>query len=518
MPDNPLFVPMLRPNVLGTKPAISTKPTTPLTLRSAETKADMKIQGGGKSDKKTGKARRGGNGKGNPTYTNPSFSESSSDSSSSNDSFSVDNKRTLFYDENRSEPITFDVDVKDTTATMPLSKVLTTISSSGIHETKLMVNLCTYSREPDGSGNSITGYPVYDHYKTLFAQMSKTVMATVRSKLIDDFTFANFYNYMQTVASALQVYYTIDAILSYTSKTDDKNSGIILFQQKLTEADLFTAQNELRRALKGHWFPAKFSQLIRWSFQIYKTSPTNQGCNYMFLPNEQFLFQTPGADVVTPLGALITSQISNLQDGSAGLTASKIASVLGQVYPESIIRGLPLSTNHASYDPQHYEIFVNQPTHYEGPNDVRTVFPSMETQADLVYVRSCNPGERSGLPFCLQSIYSISALTPEQNGGAGSIDFLQAFHQVNVNPAAVDKSNKFTLASPAGQTGFVNRNLIDVTNESADVHMVKISTVNDIFSTVSAPKSGYQRVYFDNATAPLITLRNLMDNLYDFSI
>jgi hypothetical protein len=523
MPDNPLFVPMLRPNPLGMKPAINTKTQTQpqVALRAADAKTEAKIMSAAKAGKKTGKKDKKRGKRDNsdpPPYMNATFSDSSSDSSSSNDNFSVDNKRTLFYDDNRSEPVTFDMDVKDTTATMPLSRVQTENASSGVDDTRLMINFATYSREQDGTGNSIAGYPVYDHYKTLFAQMSKTVMATVKSKLIDQFTFSNFYNYMQIVSHALQVYYTTDAILSYTSKTDDKNSGIIAFQQKLTEADIFTAQNELRRALKGHWFPSKFSQLIRWTFQIYKTSPTNQGCNYMFLPNQQYLFIDGSTDIVTPLRSLIDDQINNLQDGAQGLTFSKLASVLGQVYPESVIRGLPLSANHASYDPQHYEIFVNQPSHYEGASDIMTAYPAIDTQPELVYVRACNPGERSGLPFCLQSIYMNHALSPEQNGGAGSIDFFQAFHQVGISTEVSNKTNKFTLRYNNGSIGFIARNLRDVTNESADVHIVAVDAVGSTFETLSSPKSGFQRVYFDNATAPLITLRTLMDSLYDFVI
>jgi len=520
MPDNPLFVPSLRPSVLNLRPAVSKKPATPtMSLRPAEAKAEIKAQSASKSGKKTQKTKRGnGNGKGNPIYTNPSFSDSSSDSSSSSDSFSVDNNRTLFYDENRSDPISFDIDLKDTTTVMPLGKVATTYNAYSIQDSRLMVNLCSYDREPDGTANSIAGYPVYDHYKTLFAQMSKAVMATIKSKLIDDFTFTNFYNYMQDVAHALQVYYTLDAILSYTSKTDDKNSGIIKFQTKLTEADLFTAQNELRRALKGHWFPSKFSQLIRWTYQIYKTSPTHQACNYMFLPQDEFLFFTANGDVVTPVKTLIETAISRIQDGDSGLRASKIASVLGQVYPDGIIRGLPLSTNHAAYDPQHYEIFVNQPVHYEGPSATRVAFPATDTQPDIVYSRYCNPGERSGLPFCLQTIYATSILSPEQTGGQGSIDFFYTFHQTARSTAVFNKTNKFCLESPDNNIGFVGRMLDHITNESADTHNVTIESGGSILSTISAPKSGFQRVYFDNATAPLINLRNLMDSLFDFAI
>lgn len=515
MPDNPLlFVPSLRPPSVGTAKAINTRPNTSLTASSkrVENLAQTMLQGESQSKSGKKKTKRSNRGKGGDTYTNPSFSESSSDSSS-NDNFNVETKRTVFYDDRRTEPVKFDMPISDTTAILPLEKVATTATVNSNDNTKLMVNTATYVRNAFTEGNSTVGYPVYDHYKTLFAQMSKTVMATIKSKLIDDFTFGNFYNYIMRVASALECYYTLDAILSYSSQTDDKNSGIINVQSRLTEADLFTAQNELRRALKGHWFPNKFSELIRWTYQIYKTSPTHQGCNYMFFPTDVLLYKDVTVDIAGPMLSLVNSQISNLNDGPNALLSSKLASVLGQTYPEGIIRGLPLSANTASYDPQHYEIFINQPTMFKTGSTIIS-FPAIDTHPDIIYARDCNPGERSGMPFCLQNINMLRELGSNNEGGAGTIDFLRGFSNVDGN--AVYNTNKFTLAMTPTE-GFISRNLEMITNEAADVHIVACDSSNVVSNKTSCQKSGFQRVYFDNAIAPLINLRNFMDELFEFT-
>jgi len=520
MPDNPLFVPALRPPQVGTAKAINLRPNSPTVAASKRANVQsgaMKSGDGGKqqSGKKTGKARgsRNNGDKGVP-YTNPSFSDSSSSSSSSSDSFQVESNRTLFYDDNRDEPITFDLPLKDTTAILPLESVETKVDANLNDNSKFMVNLATYVRYPFSTGNSNLDYPVYEHYRTIFSAMQKQCMAAIQSKLVDDFTFGNFYNYMQAVSSALEAYYTIDAILSYTSKTDDRNSGVIALQERLTQADLFTAKNELMRALKGHWFPPKFSELIRWTYQIYKTSPTHQGCNYMFLPSEDIMFLDTSDDNAARVMSLIQAQVVSITSSSSAATFSRLASILGKVYPEGIIRGLPLSTNRATFDPQHYEIFVNQPVFFKDGSTMKS-YPAADVDGEITYARSCNPEERSGMPFCLQNVNSTAALTAEQMGGARSIDFFRCMYQDQLASSNYSKTNKWTLARNPS-LGFISRNIDNITNESADVHMIEVDTSNTLKRRISCQKSGYQRVYFDNLSAPLINMRNMLDMLFNF--
>lgn len=356
-----------------------------------------------------------------PNYTAPEFSDSSSSSSSSN-SFQQDSKRTIFYDENRDSPINFDLPLADTTTTIALAPVENDSAvSSGNCDTRFIINLAQYARNYDSQAGSTAGYPVYDHYIILYNLMVKKVYATVRSKIVDAFTFANFYNYIQLMTAALELFYATDAILSYTSTKEDKNTGVMQLQRKLTEIDLFTSQNELRRLLKGYWFPEEFSKLIRWTYQIYKTSDTAQACNYMFIPNETYFYVSAGMDPATQIKAKVDYIIGELTTGTAATNYTKIVSVLGQSYPEGLIEGLPYSTNRAQYDPQHYEIFTNQPIMYKDDADDK-VYPFSASNANIMYQRSCNTGVRSGMPFCLQHIHALEA-----GDGVGSIDFLQTF-------------------------------------------------------------------------------------------
>lgn len=504
----PTFIPSLMPGMGANKLTAQMSAQRPLHLRQTTTDTLAKAQEQGGSGKKKTRTRRAKRDNTNNLYINPTFGGGEeSSSSSSSDSFAREVKRTLFYDDNRTEPIRFDMDIKDTTCLMPLAAIETNGDTVGVDDTRFMVNIANFTRANDGGVNSTSDYPVYNHYKILYSQMSKRVMATIKSKIVDDFTFAHFYDYMQLISTALEVYYTTDAILSYTSRTDDKNTGVIDLQRKLTEADLFTSQNELRRALKGHWFPEKFSQLIRWTYQVYKTSEGDQACNYMFLPSKDWLYMTSTEDVASDVKSLIDTTVSNLTVGSAAAIESKIASILGQSYPEGVIRGLPISTNAASYDSQHYEIFVNQPCLFE-VSGTQTVYPFIASDGNIVYARSCNPNEKSGMPFCLQNINQA-----ETGGGQGTIDF---FRCVTGGEIGNNLSNKFTMRKSTSGVNFTPRHYTRITNESADVHVIDMETSGTINNKLSAPKSGYQRVYFDNKMAPLINLRNMMDDLYDF--
>uniref|UniRef100_A0A2V0RIE0 Capsid protein n=1 Tax=viral metagenome TaxID=1070528 RepID=A0A2V0RIE0_9ZZZZ len=492
------------------------QPGTSTRVADITLKASNRSQTGNKSaGKVTKKGKQTRNMDVPPKYTAPEFSDSSS-SSSSSDSFQQDSKRTIFYDENRDLPISFDLDLLDTTTPVALAPVeMDYSSSSGNNDSRFIINIAQYARNFNGQACSTAGYPVYDHYVILYNQMVKKVYAVVRSKIVDAFTFANFYNYIQLMTAALELFYTTDAILSYTSTKEEKNTGVMQLQRKLTEIDLFTSQNELRRLLKGYWFPEKFSKLIRWTYQIYKTSDLDQACNYMFIPNEVYFYTSSSMDVATAIKAQTDHIIGELTTGTSASNYVKIVSVLGQVYPEGLIEGLPFSTNRATYDPQHYEVFTNQPVLYKDDTTDK-VYPFSTSDSNIVYQRSCDKGVRSGLPFCLQYINAL-----ETRDGVGSIDFLScymptAYQSDNVNLI----TNKYALT----EGGYFRPRFGQyVLNESADAHVVHMAytsstTTNTIYLKKSGPAPGFQRVYFDNAMAPLINLRDMMDALFEFTI
>jgi hypothetical protein len=519
------FISPILPGYKALRPAINTKPIAPVGPQVGTTS----IIGNMNSPKPIISAKEqtaGAKRKGRVKTINAALptasgtlagflSVSKDDSSSSSDSFEVANNRTLFYDDARSAPVTFDMSLVDTTCVMPLERVIgNNTSSTGLKGSKFMINLASFARGAADTGTSTAGYPVYDHYRTLYSSMSKTVMATIRSKLIDSFSFNNFYNYINKIGFALEMYYSLDAILSYRSDTDDKNAGVIELQSKLSTSEIYNAQNELRRNLKGYWFPEKYSQLIRWIYQIYKTSNNYQACNYVFSPCPFYIYDAPSTDISAMVVTVLDSINTDLSNSADSETFAKISSVLGQTYPNGLIRGFPLSSNTACYNPQHYEIFVNQPVWYSlGAGTEPQHYPDASLGNNIVYARDCNPGERSGLPFVLQNVL----------GGTDTIDFFRAI--LNTGFANHDyRTNKFCMiALTGGNIGkhewYPRTHMTIIPNEAADVHQIELDhSTSAITSMQSVPRSGFQRVYFDNATAPLITLRNFMDDIFDFVV
>jgi len=494
--------------------AISTKPkammlrnpsTTIATQNMAMEQAKPERTVSRRKTKRKQKSNDGGT-----TYIPLPF-DSISDDSSSSDNFNRDVKRTLFYDDKRTAKVNFDCALNDTTAIMPLENTVAGVAGRvGPKDSKLYINLATFMRDPNTSGNSVVGYPVYDYYNVIYAQMAKKVMAEIQSKIVDIFTFTEFYNYIHTLVSCLQLYYHVDAILSYSSETDDKNSGVIELQRRLTEADVFTAQNELRRALKGYWFPERYAQLIRWTYQIYKTSELHQAANYMFAPLQVAIYTDNAWDTAYQYIGFMNTFSTDLTQGPNSNTYAKISSVLGKVWPEGVIRGFPLSSNTAHYDANHYELFCNQPVWYqEGSSGTPTIYPSGSLDTSVVYARNCNPGDRSGLPFVLQNI---------EAGAGHTIDFFRTIaYTIGTDSDLV--CNKFEMISSGTNVyTFFSRNYHEmVPSQVADVHMVDMNhTTHTVTSQTSCAKTGFQRVYFDNASAPLINLKTFMDIIFDF--
>jgi len=507
----PNAVPPLRnqPKAVNTKPetlklrTANTTLTTPTNMAMEQAKPEKVVS------KKRTKRKEKSNG-GGKTYIPLPFDFSSDDSSSGGESFNREVKRTLFYDDKRTAKVSFDVGLNDTTTTMPLeTTVASTAGKLGPKDSKLYVNLATFSRSNVGSGNSVSGYPIYDYYNVIYSQMAKVAMSVIQSKLIDVFTFTNFYNYIHTLVTSLELYYHVDAILSYSSNTDDKNSGIIELQRKLTEADVFTAQNELRRALKGYWFPEKYAQLIRWTYQIYKTSDLYQAPNYIFSPLQVTIYNDSTYDLASQYVGFLNAFSADLTSGPSTNTYSKLSSVLGKVWPGGVIRGFPLSANTAHYDPNHYEIFCNQPVWVQEGNSAPFIYPSGDLNTQVVYARNCDPGERSGLPFVLQNIDA---------GSGATIDFFKTLSfSIGADPDFV--SNKYVMvAGTANDFAFYPRNNYQMLpTQVADVHIVDLNRTTDTAqSQTSCAKSGFQRVYFDSAAAPLINIKTFMDIIFDF--
>jgi hypothetical protein len=428
-------------------------------------------------------------------------------SSSSSDSFSTPQSRNPFYDDTRQEPVTYKHDIESTVHTQQLEKPL---NNDKVFSAKLMVNISKFSRSYPSSTESSN--EVVQQYKLIYNELSRTVLKEVRNKLVDIWTFENFYKAINDGASGLEFFYALDSILSYkgSDTVRDKNIANMSYQENIEgDSSILYLKDNLRRSLKGIWFPPKFSNLIFWTYQTYKTADIDQACNYRHVPHHYFV----NADIGNPgnylsLSYEVDAVISKLNDSSN----VKIWSILSQVMPQGEIVGLPKSCSVAVYDQRHYETWCNQPVMWN-LGVTAHIFPTSESLTDksFTYGMNVNPKGGSGLPFILQTQFRNETAPPV-------IDFFRTVKKDFAGLSNDYKCNKFAVRvdESTGNQSFGPRVWSIIENESADMHMVNYDKLDISKHTEkSRIASGFQPVYFDLVTAPLISLREFLRSLFE---
>uniref|UniRef100_A0A2V0R909 Uncharacterized protein n=1 Tax=viral metagenome TaxID=1070528 RepID=A0A2V0R909_9ZZZZ len=292
-------------------------------------------------------------------YTPPEFSQSSSFSTS--EDFTKDGPdvgRTGLFPERRSGPIHFDYFDSMPLSVMQLEDNYTTLlypAGDTVNNTpKMCINIGNYHRN-----FSVTGTAWNRHLNVIFNRYSRDIISTVRSKIVDDWTQANFYGYMENTCQLIEAFYFIDSILSYEGSSDKKDRNPVLLEMKneFSQFNILAKHDEARRILKNCWFPDKFSSLIAWTYQNYKSGQGDQCCNYKCVPHERLTKNPNDANfqadqLVTYYDSLI-SNVTTVQNRN-------IISLLCQTFPQGRIGNLPLSCSESVYDYNHYEFFINQ--------------------------------------------------------------------------------------------------------------------------------------------------------------
>jgi hypothetical protein len=436
-----------------------------------------------------------------PVYVPPKLrGDKESSSSSGSEDFAGPVSRTVFYDDSKGSPVTFSESIPNTVHTQQLESPR---ANPTVWISKLMFNMACFHRDTP----PVSGY-VDRQYEIIFQQMSRDVIKTIRSKVVDQWTFINFFAAMQASIEALEMFYTLDSIQSYSgSDTNrDKNAANITMQRILeTDTNILFLKDDLRRMLKGVWCPPQLASLIRWTYQLYKTADLDQATNYRFLPFKEFV-KIYDYDVSVELSAKITVILTNLNNNNN----TKIWSICSQVWPEGEIIGLPLSCATAVYDPRHYEIFCNQPvmaTIADGSVIVTPYADNPDFEGSFIYGINQQLSEASGLGFVMQTLYASQT-------GAPVIDFFRTFRFSQPGNDYKFDTNKFSLLD---NSYFRPRTWTEtyVTNESADVHLIRQDITDlSVISRKSSIPSGFQPVYFDIVTAPLINLRDFMSNMF----
>jgi hypothetical protein len=483
----------LRPGNRVGKPISGNENTVSMTLPQVNPQADvMKLATQTKMQTKRGTKSRGRKGRDNDTDERERRDP---------ESFRAPVDRTNFFDTDKGTRVNFSLPVKSNYAVQQMENP--ELIQNNRFNGKLQINLSTFQRSdyltPVLSDN------VTAQYKQIYNRLSREVYQEFRSNIDTIWTFNNFYSAMDAAVRALELFYTVDSVLSYTSNTSrrDENKVLTDYRNRLqSDFDILGYQNSLRRTLKGVTFPEEFSNLIRWTFQSYTSNEdVDQAMNYRFCPTSAFV-----GDVAS-LSSSVEAMYTPIMNGITLPEHTRIYAMLAKIRPNWEIVSLPKSCNSAVFDPRHYEMFCNQACVYEDSGGIK-FFPNFAEKAingTLVYCSLQNPEDSDGLAFTLHSPFA-------DNTGVGTNTFFSIDWTNNVSFQR--SGNKFIWSEDAGE--FVAPYDLNPTTmtQSEDVHKVYSEFDQGLVWASSSPNGRFQRVHFDVVTSQLITIREFTDSLF----
>ncbi len=511
MKQQPGFVPSLPLRGSSNKAKISTKPPTlvlgPKSVDDTYTKTKVEMA---KNNNQRSRSRtKTGTVKPDGTYVPAPLSSSSS---ISGEDFSNIVKRSPFFDESKGDPVFFRADVEPVYFTQNYDDVK---HNEEIINPRMSVNLARY-HDPAAFTATLPDTKVIEHYKTIYRRQGRDIRSKIKSAaLYNQWTFANWYYMINATIAALEIFYTLDSILSYKGDVakKTKNQALMDIRKQLElNSELMYKKDVLRKRLEGAWFPKSFTQLIQWTYQNYRVSDLPQSEVIRFYPNAGILKVIASDDPAA--GCL-----SNLNVILGYLDEDKVValwSMLADVYPEHMIIGLPLSSNDSHYDKYFTEIFCNQPVAFHTGTAVN-IFPNAAgVTANAGYftygsISDPTTDKTCGLPFVLQTVYFSAAGNPY-------VDFLKIFTPSYSGDNKYYNTNKFCTIKTGGVyyvDARIRENAVRF-NTIPDVHFMKQDITSGVvkwkFSSVRAP---FQPVYFEIKESPLISMRDFMSTLFE---
>lgn len=421
--------------------------------------------------------------------------------SGNNGSFSTDDNRTSFYDSDSTEIVKFDAVLP---AVTHLNEMVRPSSSGNYLDSRLHFNLCSVAEGwMDASNRQLR--------QSIFADYSRDVIAKVRNQTTSVWTQDNFDAMIYNSLKALEYYYTIDSILSFkaTDNTKDGNKALELYAGQIDSFSVLSRLASMRRLFRGVWLPPRLSQLTRWLYQNYKSGPNEQSSIIRFLPNGNFVSTNTNLDpdlvaIELGMGTLET----NIQTDNSRI----LYSLLSDIYPWGRIEGLPKSCNFAIYDANFLELFANQPCLAASINTAGEIFsyPSVTaTNTEIPYFVNSDPSKGTSFAFTLQDITSTTTFTSNTR----AYTLLKTFVPGTTIGAAL-KSNKYSAIMNGELIRLTIRDVPHNLIGSPNLHSM-IRSSGDTFTSYSAPQGGiWQRVYFNNSTAPGLLGSDFIDYLF----
>jgi len=416
------------------------------------------------------------------------------DSSSSSDSFITEDRRSGFpIDSSRTSSVSFN---------FPTKTVVDTITDDFLYEGNSLSSVKQHLRLsrflPETSdyasldGDSI----VRDQFSNAFDRWTTQIQEIrMNTSMYSFWTIGEVYKYIWNVIQGLSIYCCLDSILAIDEPAGEVNRVNTAMKTYYNDAELLNAQDALRRKLKNQWLPPHISQLILWTYQLYKTSDNATSIQYRFVPHDAFVRTDTGDDAVARLITAINSVITALEDADA----TRVRSVLRSTLPSGCINTIPHACNRPNCDDSHHEIFSNQATIWtQQSNNTERVFPILPEVSSgyTQYGMKSNPTGDNGFAFAMSQSFKTNKY--EDN------DIFVTF-----------RHSRYTTNWKYGTNGFYARpynfNLGTVVwnentkpfhssfDEVGITHLVEINSSTGVEERAcTVVPLGYQRVYFNS--------------------
>jgi hypothetical protein len=426
-------------------------------------------------------------------YVSPLFMGNGDDSSSSSDSFITEDVRGGFpIDSSRTSSVNFNFPVKTVVDTVTDDYLY---EGSNISSTKQHLRLSRFLPPGDNYAQVNSASLVKDQFSNAYDRWTTQIQEIrMNTSMYSFWNIQEVYKYIYYVVQGLSIYCTLDSILAIDEPAGEVNRVNVAMKTYYNDPALLVAQDALRRKLKNQWLPPQMSQLILWTYQLYKTGDNATSMQYRFVPHSGFVKATAAYDAVDEL----TSRINAIIVALDATSATQIRSVLRSTLPSGCINNIPHACNRPTFDERHHEIFSNQAKIWTLSNLGEQTFPLLpETNATYTqYAMRSNPTVDNGFAFALSQSYKTNTYVDN--------DIFDTFRHANATTDYLSGTNSFYAKASTFNQGNVqwSRDTLDAHSafdEVGNTHLVEIQANNGaLLRACTVVPYGYQRVYFNS--------------------
>jgi len=244
---------------------------------------------------------------------------------------------------------------------------------------------------------TVTGQTLCDYFKEIIAfdvQSKAQANVSFNLNISTDFTTDKILSVMNDTIRAFQVYFSYNAILSYHSKPNNRNEGIIALRNSI-DATALEKLSRLARRLMDTPIPPNLYKLIRFMSCIYTTGP---------IPGAPLIMVVPwGLDSSTALESNILDYVYN---AICNTDYEEIFSLLRRSVPQWIPRTLEDLPVVPTYSANFSTVFANLPANglFNG-----VTYPTVSVSDSTTDVDYCSyTNELDGVLYSLKSIWNTS--------------------------------------------------------------------------------------------------------------